>query len=719
MPLINSQSSPTPVIVYNGDSDVDASLTVGVLLQATFDGNSDISPTFSAGFYVETFAGDSDIDATLAIPANLSATFDGDSEMAALVLSVEFPETWSLDLIIDIVESLSPDRNIRYRPRFRADGVDVPITDWSYSESQQVAGGECQVTLVRPSDRSLFSVGTVIDFGFGFLTAPGVFDDSTMDWKILSGSFTGLQMPIGWANNAPTDKVIVNGSSAIYDKLNVTAERGIIFYDTNVESVSADEIDPIYDENGVSYLPELVGIAGLTLYNVLDRVLVTECGFASYEAPPNYPLRRVDCPMGQSLWSAISGFLGMYQTEVVVEADVLKIIDTTLVSPSGFPVPKQVGVSNYQQLGLTDQPRNIDGLIVNISENKRNYDFVTQRFENKTVYQSNLSISTEKEFREYRRFAHPFVVIKDELARETSDTFGPSGTVRSSEDVYTYNPRDLISSIRRTVSMLSFVTIPPPPPPPPDPPPDPPLPKVVTILAPTPLPVLQLFREEREDFTYAAHPLKARSVYLQAHSLTVSGVVVRDTENQQLGRDFLQDYSTATRSGNLVEGQQTVESGYLITQKRETYEPLRGNRVKVTEFEFDGIADNGSGIVIKDETNTVTGDVALNDISPHPTQIIVFAEDNHTRSKERLESVNFGELPIELSLPLARRMIKRAKDKSRSLQMTVPGYDPLLLKGFVIDAFDRDATLGNFLILSLNISGNAIEFSTSVTGIQV
>ena len=239
------------------------------------------------------------------------------------------------------------------------------------------------------------------------------------------------------------------------------------------------------------------------------------------------------------------------------------------------------------------------------------------------------------------------------------------------------------------------------------------------------MPVLQLFREERDDFTYAAHPIKARSTYLQAHSLTVSGVVVRDTGNQQLGKDFLQDYSTATRSGNLQEGQK-VESGYLITQKRETYEPLRGNKVKVTEFEFDGIADNGSGIVIKDETKTVTGDVALSDISPHPTQIIVFAEDNHTRSKERLESVNFGELPIELSLPLARRMIKRAKEKSRTLQMVVPGYDPLLLKGYVIDAIDAGvpvrasgATLGNFLILSLNISGDAVSIFTNITGIEV
>lgn len=700
MPIIDSQSSPTPVAEFAGEAGIDASLTVPVLLDAVFDGNSDITPTLSGGFYIETLAGNSDLSATLAIPTNLSATFDGDSDMAALVLSVEFPESWSLDLIIDIVPSLLPDREIRYIPRFRADGVDIPITDWSYSESQQIAGGDCQVTLARPSDRSLFGVNTVIDFGFGFLTAPGVFDNSTMDWKILGGTFTGLQMPIGWANNAPTDKVIVNGSSSIYDKLNVTAERGIIFYDTAVEEVTTDEIEPIVDENGVSYLPELVGISGLTLYDVLDRVLITECGFTSYEAPPDYPLRRVDCPMGQSLWSSVSGFLGMYQTEVVVELDVLKIIDTTLVSPSGFPVPKQVGVSNYQQLGLTDQPRNIDGLIVNISENKRNYDFVTQRFENKTTYAGSLSTTTESEFREYRRFAHPFVVIKDELAKITKSTFGLAGTVSDIVETFTYNSRDLESGRTKTVRSL--------------------LPDLNTGV-----PSLQDENVETEESLYAAHPFKTRATYLQQHQLTITGAAIKDTQNQQIGKDFYQPYSVSARSGNLQTGQ-TLVTDFLLSIKRETYEPLRGNKVRVTEFEFDGTPNEGTGQVIKDETKTVPGDVALNDISPHPTQIIVFAEDNHTRSKERLESVNFGELPIELALPLARRMIKRAKEKSRNMNLTVAGYDPLLLKGFVIDALDAGVpvrtsgvTLGNFLILSLNISGNAVEFNSSATGIQV
>jgi len=695
MPLINQQLSPTPIASATIEMESTASLSVGVSLDGGIGGIELAMSGDITGFAVESASIELDSTASLSVPVDLDgglATIELNAN--AVVLTVEYDESWTLDLIIDIVPSLNPSRNIRYRPRFRADGVDVPITEWSYSESQQIAGGECQVTLARASDRSLFAVDTEIDFGFGLLTSPGVFDEATMEWKILAGTFTGYQYPIGWSNNAPTDKVIVNGSSNIYDKLNVTSERGIIFFDTAVETVTTDEIEPIYDENGVSYLPELVGVSGLTLYDVLDRVLITECGFTSYEAPPDYPLRRVDCPMGQSLWASVSGFLGMYQTEVVVEANILKIIDTTLVSPSGFPVPKQVGVSNYQQLGLTEQPRNIDGLIVNISENKRNYDFVTQRFENKTEFAGTLSTSTEKEFREYRRFAHPFVVIKDELARETKETFGPGGTVNASEDIYTYNSRDLVSLRVKEVENL--------------------LPDLTTGIT-----SLQLEKSEREEFIYAAHPLRARSTYLQNHQLTTRGAVVRDTANQQLGKDFIQPYSTANRSGNLQEGQ-TLETDFLIGIKRETFEPIRGNKVRITEWEFDGTTNEGVGSVIKDDTQERTGDVALNDISPHPTQIIVFAEDNRTRSKERLESVNYGELPTTLALPLARRTIKRAKEKSRNMNLTVAGYDPLLLKGFVIDARDRDAsTLGNFLILSLNISGDAIQFSTNVTGIQV
>lgn len=696
MPLINQQLNPTPVAFAIIELTAEAALSVEVSLEPELAQiELLLTGEFNGGSTVELIEIEMLASGSLSVPVEIDPPTATIEMLAGLaVLAVEYPETWTLELIIDIVPSLSPSRNIRYRPRFRADGVDVPITEWSYSESQQVAGGECQVTLARTSDRSLFAVDTVIDFGFGLLTSPGVFDESSMDWKILGGTFTGWQNPLGWSANAPTDKVIVNGSSAIYDKLNVTAETGIIFFDTAVETVTTDEIEPIFDENGVSYLPELVGIAGLTLYDVLDRVLITECGFTSYEAPPDYPLRRVDCPMGQSLWSAVSGFLGMYNTAVIVEADVLKIIDTTLVSPSGFPVPKQVGVSGYQQLGIADQPRNIDGLIVNISENKRNYDFVTQRIETKTEYAGDLSTTTEREYREYRRNAHPFVVIKDELARETKSTFGLDGTVNSSDDRYTYNSRDLVSLRLKDVESL--------------------LPDLNTGVA-----SLQAERSEREEFEYAAHPLRARQSYLASHSLTTRGAVIRDTANQQLGKDFIQPYQTANRSGNLQEGQ-TLETDFLMSVRRETYEPLRGNQVRVTEWEFDGTTNEGVGSVIRDDTQTRTGDVALNDISPHPTSIIVFAEDNHTRSKERLESVNFGELPINLSLPLARRMIKRAKEKSRNVNLTVPGYDPLLLKGFVIDARERESvTVGNFLILSLNISGDAVQMFTNVTGIEV
>ncbi len=429
---------------------------------------------------------------------------------------------------------------------------------------------------------------------------------------------------------------------------------------------------------------------------MLDRVLVTECGFSGYEAPPDYPLANVDCPVGQSLFGSVGGYLGMYDTEVIVETNTIKIIDTTLVSPAGFPLPKQVKVSDYEVLGYSDRPRNLDGLIVNINENKRNYDYVTQRFENKTEYadNSNVSTHTEREFREYRRFAHPFVVLRDELARETKSTFGLSGTMSDAVNTFTYNSRDLVSQRLKTVESL--------------------LPDLNTGTS-----SLQSEREERETFTYAAHPIKARSQYLQEHRLEVRGVVVRDTENQQLGQDFIQPYSTATRSGNLQSGQ-TLETDFLVNVQRETYEPLRNGQVRVTEWELDGTANSGKGIVIKDDTQTKPGDIALSDISPHTTQIIVFAEDNHTRTKKRLESVNYGELPVDLALPLARRTMKRATEKFRKMDLTVPGYDPLLIKGFVIDAFDRDnVSLGNFLILSLTISGDARSINTQINGIEV
>lgn len=695
MPLIDLQTAPTPIAFSVIDFDGSANLSVGVSLDGGLAGiHIDSGGDLLGGVAITRAEIKVESSGSLSSDVNLSSIATINILANDAILAVEQSEVFTLELLIDVVPSLDPESPIRRRPRFRANGVEIPISQWRFSETAEVAGGDIQVTLARPQDKILFDSQTVIDFALGELVA-GVWDESTMEYLIEDGEFTGLSSSIGWASNAPTDQVSVSGSSSIMRNFNRTPEGGLILFDSTSETVNIEDIEPIRDENGNTYVPELIGIPNFSLYDLFSRILVSEMGFDSYETDvPNFPLRRVDCPMGQSLWQSITGFFGMFQTAVYVNNNVISIRDTTLVAPEGFPLPKKVEISHYQGLGETDQPKDIDGLIVGIVENRRRYDFVTQRTETKTTYSpganGTISNTLTREYREYRRTAQPFVILRSELVRETKSAFDMTGTVAEADERYSYNSRDQLRLRTKDTSA-----------------------KILDVV--TGVPTFALMNSEREEFVYATHPFKPRMCYQRRRELEVRGRIVRDGENQQLGTDFDQEYVTAQRSGNLRTGL-SVFGDQLIRVERETFEPLKGDQVRYSEYEYDGLAD----VVIRDRSDVRPGDVALNDIAPQTTQIIVYAEDGAARSTERLESVNFGELPIDLALPLARRMIKRFKTKTRDLSITIPGYDGLLVKGFTIDATERSGnSLGKFLIVGRTISGNAIEYQTEVTALQV
>lgn len=694
-PIIEQQNDSTPIAFATGmlECEANASVTIG-LDGGLAIGEAQLTGEPVGGYPVELAVGELLVTGEPVKTILLSDTLTGELLANDAVLFSVQSDEFTLDLQIDIRLSLAVPRNIRRRPRFRVNGNDVPIADWSYSESAQIAGGDIQVSLVHPADKDLFDSQSLIDFGLGEINN-GVWDNSSMEWLIQNGELTGIRKQTGWANNAPTDRVTISATSAIVRKLNQTPTRGLILFDSSSETVDLNDIEPIRDENGVSYVPQPIGIPQMSLYDVFQRILVTEMGFDSYETDlPDFPLRRIDCPMGQSLWTAIAGFFGMFQTAVYVTGNVITIRDMTLVAPAGFPLPKKVDVDHYQVLGENDQPKDIDGLIVSITENRRSYDFVTQRIETKITYSpgvnGTISNTLTREYREYRRTSHPFVVLRSELVRESKSSFDMTGTVSESEERYTYNSRDQLNL--RTKSISS---------------------KILDVN--TEVPTFVEMNSEREAFAYAVHPFKPRMSYLQSRELELRGRIVRDSVNQQLGADFDQDYMTAQRSGNLRTGL-SVFGDQLIRVERETFEPLRGDQVRYSEYEYDGLAD----VVVKDRSDVRPGDIALNDVAPQTTQIIVFSEDLATRSTERLESVNFGELPIDIAMPLARRMLKRFRSKTRDLSITIPGYDPLLVKGFTVDAVERSGnSLGRFLIIGRTISGDQVSYQTEVTALQV
>jgi hypothetical protein len=711
--------------MFGGSSEVSANLHVNEKIHATVrpkttfqamlsqiltasaveHGSTSIDAFLRLYGEINVFAA-AEIHGSTAFSADIEAAFDfygafrGSTQVNAN-LRTSSPAVSELSIIVDISPSAlgAPGRYISgWVPRLKIDGVEIPITDWNYSEAPNTVGGDLSVTLLNPNDRSLFTLDSAVDFAIGRQVWSGsdiIWDEASMFVLMSSATVRDTALSIAFSDKSPTDSVSVKGSSALDDKLSITPSATEIFFDSLRQSLTLDNFEAVVDTEGQLYYHTLTPIVDMSLYDLFDKVFVHRCGFDAYKTNiPNYQINRVDCNLGQSYFEGIKGVFGMFEPVVFVVGNTIWIVDTTVVLPAGFPSPRQVKVDEYRSLSLENTRNRLDGLLVDYIEQALDYDYVTTREEDHTETvgsfgDPNYSITlVERLFREYRKFTAPAVVIRSELYREIRTTDGPGlvGEISSSTEDYTYD------SVNRCTL------------------------RVKTEHARTPslddpdVFVNRLVREERETFTYASHPFQPRNMYIQRRELTVSGLIVVDHDNQQLGKDFEREFLTAYRSGNLATGM-TTRFG-AISSRVEVNEPLRGGSVRVTTKEIDSLAQT----VVSDVREERSGDISINALGSRQKQVLVFDDENTTRGTSRIESVHMGEVPVSILVPLARRILRTKKKKGQTISCDVIGFDPILRRGMSINAIGRyDTDLGNFIILGRRIRGDQTGCEVNLT----
>jgi hypothetical protein len=645
--------------------------------------------------------GSMDFEAGLATGFGPYGRFDGNTAISAN-LRISTAETSELAMVVDIVPDAlgAPGRYVsRWLPRLKIDGVEVPVIEWTFTESPNTAGGDLHVVLARPQDRSLFTSTALIEFAIGRkIRSMGsiVWDEATMYVFMEGSSVKGFTSSVGWANNAPTDAVSVNGSSSLEDRLGLTPATDVIIYDSTRQTLTLDSFDPIIDTEGRFYFPTLTPVANLTLYDIFQKVLVEKCGFSFYQTNiPDFPLNRVDLKMGQGYLDSIKGYFGMFEPVIFPVDDGIWLVDTTTVLPSGFPSPRQVGVSEYRTLSLTKAQSRLDALLVEYVEQRLDYDYITSGTETKTEDTGEFgtpnytSTFIQRLYREYRKFSHPGVIIRKELYHEDRTTTGPFGIgeIFSAVENYTYDSQNRLTEREKTESAL-----------------------FPFLDDPHHSLVMQECWKETETLTYAVHPYLPRSNYMQRREILTEGLITIDSENQQLGKDFERDFSTAYRSGNLVESM-TTRFG-AIKSRTETFEPLRDGSVRVTTKEVDALANS----VVEDTREEKIGDIAINGLSPQQLRMLVFDDESTTRATGLVQTVHFGELPVNILVPLARRVLRTRKRKGQTISCDVVGFDPVLRRGMTINALGRlGASVGNFIILGRQVKGDHTGCETSLS----
>lgn len=689
MSILLGQDEFAVEAAFGGITTVDGQIGVKVRLSGPVDGRTTIEGDLLGGHEIVTFAGSTSISGGIVRPFLGEVTFEGSTSIGG-DLSIDRFDPFALSLVVDILPA-TLGRTARFLPRLKVDGVEVPVVNGTYDEPVGGAGGELQVRLARVGDRALMVPGAVIEFGYGRKIS-GAWDEATFITLLREGFVENLGHTIGANGTAWTDSASVRVKSFSANQMATAPEATVIFYDSARVTLSTGDFDILRDTAGNEYPVELEPISGMTLHDLFQKIFLERCDFTAYHTNlPDFPLVRVDCVIGESYLTSIASAFGMYSPVMFEDGGEIWIIDPTLALPAGFPTPRSISVSEYKQLSVNQTRTNFDGFLVQYVENGREWDFVTER--NETDVQvvgesgedSYSSTLIEETWREYRRFANPGVVVKEELAeidRTVSAWSGPP-ICRTSETKYYDNhgryyrrdayKEDLIPDVESAGDL-----------------------------------VMRRTREESERWDYKPHPFRAKMEYVSRHEKTIRGLILRDADNPQLGEDALQEYSVAMNSNNLVDGQ-TTEFGTIRTQW-ETYFPLRGRMVRVAEYDRYVVGN----YVEKDGTpEERPGEIALSTIAPQQKEVIVLPTDSDVRTNRRLGRRHVGEMPTTIFIPFIRRILATQQTRGRTLELPVIGYDAGFRKGMPVHVTGRTPlgesldVIGNFLIL-----GRSIPFSS-------
>lgn len=579
--------------------------------------------------------------------------------------------------------------------------------NWALSVGEKGVGETFEFTLNLPADLDHFSgPDTRCDFSIGRRSSLGAWTDPV----ILSGymRFAQARHQISFGQTGPVDQIVVTLESSHNAKIEATPELDLIIYDPALETIDETTLEPIVDSRGGYYYPEVIRKNGLTLHYLFQKIFVDRCGFGAFQTNiPNYGIKRYDCSAGSSYYSALVGYIGMWEPLLYTEGDTLWIVDTSMVSPSNLPAGRPYSPKIYRNVSNTDARDRVGGLVLQYIELASQWDYYTIATDDPEVTTSGTtSTSVVRTYREYRKLSIPFVVQRRALdkevttIREGDPTFGTIVEIITNDLIYDYSGR--IKSRVRTVDSL--------------------LPDSLGFFS------MQRSETETETYTYTQHPFKQRQIYVKEKKYTRTSLMVWNTETPHLGSPFKQTLKDAHRSGNLTwELLATTGAVRSIPAETriETARPLRSGDVRVSVLERDELAN----VITKQYTEERAGDIGLSTLSPSQQRMYVFPEvapDPELNS--RLDTFHIGEVPLAVGLPLAKRVLKQRMENNGRIEMEGIGFDrsmkiggPVSLYGRRrMDDIDGDPEyVGDYLLTDIRLAGSAGAIAATYSGKKV
>lgn len=664
-------------------------------------GNSFIRVNDEANIFIEADSqGVAEATMNLTKAVDLSCIARGTSSAELSTLVQANTESEVIRFIIDILPAVNVSRYRQYKVRCSLNGSNLPIASFTLTKSS--VSSSFSAKLARLSDKSLivstgsfkFEIGEVI---LGTTTWRTVLDSAVLSSKSYS---------IGMSDDSPTDTFSFVTSSNLASKLLKTPIRNTVYYDPTRTTVESTAIEVFRDTAGGTYTSQVIGISGMTLYDLFQEVFVTRCGFTSYVTNlPDFPIKRADFPFQRSYYESLRGLIGMFDLAITANEDntIIYIRDTTTGVPSGFPAPRTLTTTDYKTFQRNDQESNIQALRLNYISNDTELTFRVQRLvQTTTDLGGGLTEEVDNTVFDIYSVAFPTTVIRTIPDLLEKRIYEGSVQLSNYTERYTYNSENRPTLITKTQEAK--------------------LPTAGSggVIEEALGLTMQRYSDETTRIEYSSHPFIPQAVFQKQIVTRSTGLVVRDDETSYLGEPFLQSLYDAHKAGNVLEGMAVVSQN--VETIIETFSPQPNGQIKV---DVRTVSHARSNLVNTHSSEERAGDAALNNAGQSTQRLLVLEIDGDTLTGSGVEDFHIGELPLYIGIPLARRKLVKLKTYLGSASAELLGLDLDIFDGTTVALESRESESQGMIIAgSTRISGTGLgtenqQISQTVEGERI
>ncbi|MCP9496076.1 MAG: hypothetical protein MSG64_16635 [Pyrinomonadaceae bacterium MAG19_C2-C3] len=579
----------------------------------------------------------------------------------------------------------------RYAARLIVSGVEIPITDFNFSEPADRLGAVLNATLAEPLSETVtressitFQIGVWVDSGFRWVTL--------LDGARLSSRSHALNSEGG----RPSDRVSFTTADGLADKSNRAPARPVTFYDPAVVTIEPESanasLESLRAATGAPIRTDFRARPSLNLHSCLHALYVTGCSFPVVHTNlPNYPVDRVDVSI-EAGWDAaaralINAFAPIIYTDA---AGALWIVDTALPLPEGSPAPRVLSLSNVRAMedGLSaGQPS--ERLILSYRVRANAGEYFTERIETERseagTYGTNgfTETTTERKVREHRMLSEPANIVREEVVEVTT-------TVRNHqlEIVTRAKQQDQIDSQGRKSGHARTVE------------------SLVPQLPSGDL-LLQVVQEEKQSIAYRPHPRRPSESVISSSVTYLAGLALEDNDNQYRDEPFKLPYTDAHRNGFI---DKDADQEAVFQALRTTTENFRQRGDSEVEIETI-VSDHLANTTERSSSQTRAGSLSLGASATgrEGRRVLLTTNDNQLvpvpLTNRKVPAFDAGDVPDVIARAMGARQLARLANPPREARVDLPSLDLTSHRGSGVVLPSRTGSLTTYIIAGQSITG--------------